>query len=399
MSTDPSPPGDRTEAPRFMVVDEHEADGGIGRGAFLRAVGGRLSLELLGFGLAAVAGSQILGRLAYIRPRAWSWGPQHWKVSLLFDVLVATAVLLSVQVADEAVARGARRWRAYVVAVVCGCAIAALMRRWVEAWTGWEEGMIWQGHAPPDWLGRFGPLLVFMNALLYSLLACSVYVNLRTARLASMRMHEAEVARAQARRRTLESRLQAMQARVEPQFLFNTLAQARELTNHDPALAGRMLDDLINYLRAALPHLRESSSTLGQELALARAYLDIMRVRLGDRLEFSIDVAARHADVRMPPMMLLPLIDHALTYGLQPGARDGSIRISTRVGNGRVRLEIDDSGAAFVPGGNAEAFDNIAQRLDALYGAQAHLDLESAPGLGTRAILEMPHEDAHGHRR
>ena len=387
------------EARRFRVVDEDEAGDGHRRGPFLRAVARRLTPDLLGFGLAAVAGSQILGRLAYLRPRGFAWAPQHWKTSLLFDVLVATAVLLAVQVADEAVARGARRWRTYLVAVTCGCAVAVLLRLCAEAWTGWERGMVVQGHPLPAWLGRAGPLLVFTNALLYSLLACSVYVNLRTARLASLRMHAAEVARAVARRRTLESRLQAMQARVEPQFLFNTLAQARELTTRDPVLAGRMLDDLIAYLRAALPHLRESSSTLGQEVALARAYLDIMCVRLGDRLAFSIDVAARDANARMPPMMLLPLIDHALTYGLQPGARDGHIRIATRVANGRLRLEIDDSGVAFVPGGNAEAFANIAQRLQALYGAQAHLDLERTPDLGTRAVLEMPHEDAHGHRR
>jgi sensor histidine kinase YesM len=110
--------------------------------------------------------------------------------------------------------------------------------------------------------------------------------------MAADRMRAAELARTLSRRRTLESRLQAMQARVEPQFLFNTLAQVRELYERDAVVAGRVLDDLISYLRAALPHLRESSSTLGQEIALARAYLDIMQVRLGERLEFSID---RHA--------------------------------------------------------------------------------------------------------
>lgn len=384
-------------APRFELIDESAV--ARHHGGFLRAAMRRLSPGLLGLGLAAVAGSQILGRLAYLTPRNWTWSPQHWKSSLLFDVLVVVSVLLAVQLADEAVARGARRWRSYVLAVVCGCAVAAALRYRVDGWLGWERGMVWQGHAPPEWLARAGPLLLFMNALLYSLLACSVYVNLRTARLASTRMHAAEVARAQARRRTLESRLQAMQARVEPQFLFNTLAQARELTNRDPLLAGRMLDDLIAYLRAALPHLRESSSTLGQEAALARAYLDIMRMRLGDRLAFSIDVAASDAGARMPPMMLLPLIDHALTYGLHPGGGGGSIRIATRVGHGKVRLEITDSGVAFAPGGDAEALDDIALRLDALYGADARLDLESVPELGTRATLEMPHESADGNHR
>jgi sensor histidine kinase YesM len=76
-----------------------------------------------------------------------------------------------------------------------------------------------------------------------------------------------------------------------------------------------MLDDLIAYLRAALPHLRESTSTLGREIDLARAYLNIIQVRMGERLAFDIDVPSSARDARMPPMMLLPLIDHALVYG------------------------------------------------------------------------------------
>ena len=89
-----------------------------------------------------------------------------------------------------------------------------------------------------------------------------------------------------------------MQARVEPQFLFNTLAQVRQLYDSDAPLAGKMLDDLIAYLRAALPHLRESSSTLGKEAALARAYLDIVRVRLGERLAFDIVIPERSSRTR-----------------------------------------------------------------------------------------------------
>jgi LytS/YehU family sensor histidine kinase len=166
----------------------------------------------------------------------------------------------------------------------------------------------------------------------------------------------------------------------------------RELYERDAAVAGRMLDDLIAYLRAALPHLRESSSTVGQELALARAYLDIMRVRLGQRLAFSIDVPEAVRAARMPPMMLLPLIDHALMYGLRPGDAQGTIRIETRAAGGRLSLAITDSGVGFVPDGPGENLAGIGERLQALYGADARFELERMRERGTRATLEIPYE-------
>jgi LytS/YehU family sensor histidine kinase len=183
-----------------------------------------------------------------------------------------------------------------------------------------------------------------------------------------------------------------MQARVEPQFLFNTLAQVKQLYDSDGALADRMLDDLIAYLRAALPHLRESSSTLGQEAALARAYLDIVRLRLGRRLAFDISIPETLAAARMPPMMLLPLIDHVLVYGLEPSHAGGSIRIATSTGGGKLRLAITDSGAGFMPGGRASELDSIGERLHALYGDAATLRLKRMQEQGTQAILEIPYE-------
>jgi LytS/YehU family sensor histidine kinase len=238
------------------------------------------------------------------------------------------------------------------------------------------------------------PALVFADFTILGGLATFVYVNLRTARLAMARRRSAEISRLETRRRTLESQLQAMQARVEPQFLFNTLAQVRQLYDSDATIAGRMLDDLIAYLRAALPHLRESSSTLGKEAELARAYLDIVRVRLGERLAFDIDVPGELADARLPPMMLLPLIDHVLVYGLEPSQAGGSIRIQTDVGDGKLRLAITDSGAGFVPGGDAGDLTHIGERLYALYGDAAALRLERLQGAATKAILEIPYEPA-----
>ena len=160
-----------------------------------------------------------------------------------------------------------------------------------------------------------------------------------------------------------------------------------------------MLDDLIAYFRAALPSLRDSSSTVGKEAALARAYLDIVRARPGDRLAFVAAVPAAHLAVRMPPMMLLPLIDHALA-GVPAASRDDrTITLETAVGDGRLLLSIADSGAGFEPVAHAATLDAIRERLHALYGSAASLRLERHADRGARAVLEIPHEPIdRGHR-
>jgi sensor histidine kinase YesM len=374
------------EAVPHIPVDERSAE--TGWAGFARALLRRLQPRLLLLALGILCATQLLGRMEYFRQTMYVWPQWRWKSSLLIDSLLIAGVMLAVLVADEAVSRGARRWTTYVGAVIAGCVFAA--------WTQWEV------HALFGWVsleGKTQPLRIFFSALLYGTLACFVYVNLRTARLAADRMRAAELARAKSRRRTLESRLQALQARVEPQFLFNTMAQVRELYESDAVVAGRVLDDLISYLRAALPHLRESTSTLGQETTLARAYLDIMRVRLGERLDFSIDVPEGAKAVRMPPMMLLPLMNHALVCSLQPGDSGRTIRITTVVKHGRLRLVITDSGVAFLPGTRSDGLDSIAERLHALYGDDARFALERTGEQGTSATLEIPYETTDGRNR
>jgi LytS/YehU family sensor histidine kinase len=187
--------------------------------------------------------------------------------------------------------------------------------------------------------------------------------------------------------------LQAMQARVEPQFLFNTLAQVKRLYEQDPRLAERMLGDLIAYLHAAMPHMRDTSSTLAQEIDLARAYLDIVKVRLGDRLAFDIESPQGAADTRMPPMMLLPLIDHAVVHGLTNKAQAGaSMHIACAIANGRLRLTLADSGAGFVPDAGGDGITTIRERLAALYGSDASLVLRRGVAESTEAVMEIPYE-------
>ena len=205
-------------------------------------------------------------------------------------------------------------------------------------------------------------------------------------------MATSELERIQQSKRALESRLQTMQARIEPQFLFNTLAQVERLYELDPALAGRMLDDLIDYLRAAMPRMRDTSSTLTQEIDLARAYLDIVKIRLGNRLAFDIEVPPGIGEARMPPMMLLPLIDHAVVRGLGLPTTTGTIRIRAEASDGRLRLTIADSGAAFVPEAGGDGIGNIRERLAALYGDKASLALRRLANSTTEAAMDIPFE-------
>jgi hypothetical protein len=363
---------------------------------FAVAVLRRFRTRTFASALVILAVVDILGRISRVGMEKRHPVPAtHSQCVLLINILFVACMTLALLASDEAVARGARRWTTYLLATSAACLFATWAQQQLLAWLGWKN--IWtSANFAYDWVQ---PLGIFLSYWLYCTLACVAYVNRRTAHLAARRLNNAELARSNSRRRTLESRLQAMQARVEPQFLFNTLAQVRELYLRDAEAAGRMLEDLIAYLRAALPHLRESSSTLGQEVALARAYLDIMRIRLGEKLKFEIDLPPEVANARMPPMMLLPLIDHALVYGLQPGRPNGEIHITTQVRGGRVVLAITDSGAAFLPDAPASDLEDIAQRLRALYGDDARFELERIVERGTRASLEIPYEVANGSDR
>jgi sensor histidine kinase YesM len=303
------------------------------------------------------------------------------------DQLGAFALMLAVTVADHVTSRDVRRRAMYVVAVVVGAAVAAspiwiVEARFVGSAFSWREFLNATFYAFFEWLVLGGAATV-------------VYTDRRRAKAALARMRVAEIERAHTAKRMLESRLQAMQARVEPQFLFNTLAQVRRLYAVDALLAERMLGDLIAYLRAAMPRMRDTTSALAQEIELARAYLAIVKVRLGDRLSFSVDLPDGIGEARMPPMMLLPLIDHAVVYGLEPSEKSGSIIISSTVDGGKLKLTIADSGAGFVAEGTGrDGIASIRERLEALFGQDGQLRLEPTAASGTQAVMEIPYEIA-----
>jgi len=205
------------------------------------------------------------------------------------------------------------------------------------------------------------------------------------------RLARAEAERHQLEKNILESHLQLMQAQVEPHFLFNTLANVQHLVETNPSEASRVLDSLIHYLRAALPQMRESTTNLGRELDMARAFLEINRVRMGSRLDFTIDVPEPLKGRAFPPMMLISLVENAVKHGVDPCCESGSITIRAIENEGRLRVSVEDTGEGIKPKkGGGVGLSNIRERLKALYGASARLVIEEKAPRGVVASIEVP---------
>jgi hypothetical protein len=360
--------------------------GGPGALGFLLGVLRRMEPRVQGLALMLIAATQVFSGLARLTRDAAP--PGNWHSTLLSHSLMVGCIVLAVLAADEAVARGARRWAAYVLALFAACAFSAWAQWALLGRLGWDN--IWT-QQPPIYRDT-QPLQQFFPAVLYGLIGCFVYVNHRTARLAVERMRRAETAREQSRRRTLESRLQAMQARVEPQFLFDTLARVRSLYERDSALGDRVLEHLITYLRAALPHLRDSTSTLRQEVELSRAWLAILRVQRGGRIAFRFDLAPGTAELPLPAMLLLPLLQLATS---EPTARGAvALRVTARTEGMRLFLAIETIGDAFAPWRPHPALEPLGERLAALHGGAAWIEREAVPPGGSTLRLVLPLDGA-----
>ena len=212
-------------------------------------------------------------------------------------------------------------------------------------------------------------------------------------RVAEAKRKEAEYARMS--QQVTEAKLSALQAQVEPHFLYNTLASVQALTEVDPQKANAMTGHLIQYLRNALPKMRESVSTVGQEIELVRAYLNILQMRMGKRLAFDIDVPQELMELPFPPLMLPSLVENAIKHGLEPQREGGKVTIGASCVDGILRVVVADTGRGFGESvGSGVGLANIRERLAALYGDLGKLTLEANQPQGVVATIEVPREGA-----
>lgn len=193
-------------------------------------------------------------------------------------------------------------------------------------------------------------------------------------------------------RAALDARLHLLQAQVRPHFLFNTLANVRELVESRSPQAPAVLDSLIAYLRAAVPRLDESAIALGQELELVRAYLDLMQMRMPDRLQFSIEAGDECGSLRCPPMTLMTLVENAVRHGIDPSEEGGRIDIRVQERGESCRVQVRDTGVGLQRQGltSGTGLSNLRERLRLAFGGAATLRLAEQQPHGLVAELEFP---------
>jgi Histidine kinase len=207
--------------------------------------------------------------------------------------------------------------------------------------------------------------------------------------------------RSQLEKQALDARLSLLQAQIEPHFLFNTLANVQALVETGSPRAAPVLASLVAYLRAAMPRLAGGGATLDDELALVKAYLELMQMRMPDRLQWRLDLHAALGRRRFPPMALLTLVENAVKHGIDPTMDGGRIEVAGRPEpDGGARLWVLDTGIGMsphaVPG---TGLGNLRDRLAAFYGEGAELILSEAsdqPPHGLRAEILLPPESNPG---
>jgi hypothetical protein len=239
-----------------------------------------------------------------------------------------------------------------------------------------------------DWLLGFVTLLVLTGVIVKIVLGGKKRAE-RRAQVAT-----ATAAEESLKRQLVEAQLKMMQAQVEPHFLFNTLASVDYLIETDPKIASKMQKNLIQYLRAALPQMRGGSTTLGKEVQLCRAFLEILKFRMEDRLQFSVIVPQGLQSAQFPPMMLQSLVENSIKHGLEPKPEGGALTISADIANGKLRVTVADTGLGFAVAaqpGTGVGLANVRERLAALYGGAARLGVEANSPSGTIVTIEVPY--------
>jgi hypothetical protein len=203
------------------------------------------------------------------------------------------------------------------------------------------------------------------------------------------------VSRLASEKAVIESNLRLLQAQIEPHFLFNTLSNVVSLIDTEPAKGKSMLMDLTRYLRTSLSRTLPETTTLGQEIEAIKAYLNIQKIRLGERLNFNIDAPENLVQQSFPPMLLQPLVENAVKHGLEPNVEGGEIRIAIVEEGESIRLEVADTGLGFTsfndPG---VGIANVRERIKLIYGEKGRLILEANKPSGVKAIIEVQNGNA-----
>ena len=198
-------------------------------------------------------------------------------------------------------------------------------------------------------------------------------------------------------RQLSEAKMQMMQAQVEPHFLFNTLASVEHLIQVDPPRAAKMQRSLIQYLRAVLPQMRDNAliTNLGREADMVQAYLNLLKMRMEERLTVDFQIPDGLRSAAFPPMMLQSMVENAIKHGLEVKPEGGTLRIVAEVAHSKLRVTVTDDGLGFgvVPSdGTGLGLPTIRERLKLLHGDQGSLTITPNQPSGVCAVIEVPYQ-------
>jgi len=259
-----------------------------------------------------------------------------------------------------------------------GIAGGYLIGTWLgDRWFGWSS---WSGAG----------LLTLPTSILVTVLsgALGTYYFYAAGKAQALERH----LRAE-RLQAAEARLKLLEAQLEPHMLFNTLANLRALIGIDPAAAQVMVDRINGYLRATLDASRTRTHTLADEFERLSDYLELMSIRMGERLKAELDLPSELRGQPVPPLLLQPLVENAIGHALEPRVEGGRLRVSARRDGDRLRLRVEDDGPGFDPGARRAGSFGLTQvfeRVESVYGSRGHVQIQSRPGAGATVCIDLP---------
>ena len=296
----------------------------------------------------------------------------------------------------------------YFLLLGAGTWVLALARRWAK-WVNHSvtaaTAAVWLGHlgvagaCAYAW-GDTQGLPAWLNPVVFSL---SIWCGMRTLAVLNQRSEAIQTAqrvaaseqavRAESAQTLALADLKALQAQIEPHFLYNTLANLQLLIRQDSARADAMTGHLIDYLRARLPLMRAHSTPLAGEFELVRSYLEVLKIRMGSRLRLRLDLPDDCAQARVPPLVVMTLVENAIKHGLEPKRGGGCIAVSAERNGDWITVHVADTGVGFGgavgashsngdTAGTGVGLVNIQERL-----RLSHPDARDASGQGARVEL------------
>jgi sensor histidine kinase YesM len=276
------------------------------------------------------------------------------------------------------------RWVAQLLAVTLGAALSPLIVQMLSVGGDFSAFL-----THPQMVHGY-VLVTLSAALIGTLFALAALYRERDAQARAEALQFA-LERETLQRQATDARLRLLTAQIEPHFLLNTLANVQQLVESGSPRAATVFGSLIDYLRAAVPQLQQQTATLGDEERLVRAYLELMLMRMPDRLAFAIRIDPSLRELPFPPMALLTLVENAIRHGIDPGCDGGRIEMGARRGAGKdVELWVTDTGVGLTEGaGTGSGLRNLQERLQAFFPAGASVALSALEPHGVRADVRV----------